>query len=579
MSPRHREREKPFTVVRPAPRRGVIVVLAAVLMIVMMGFMALSVDVGYMFTMQSQLQRSVDAAALAGAGSLIEGEDIATNTVHEYLTHNPVGLQWKEFTDGNTADNVDRFLTKYGDGLQLTIGEWNDSTQQMVAAEKNPSTVSVRMSYENMPFFFGHLLGRDSFNISAESIATYQTRDIMLVLDLSGSMNDDSEFNSISKLGYNHIHSNSLQMYADLGSPQFGNLQFDPQYAVVNGPAPQSSGQANASVTYRGNSIIVKSDKTIKELKVKTSSGSTYSYNPGTSLNYTANPGQEVRYVWVTSGKNANNSDQVQAFDFDGQRTNTLRSALGLDNVSYPYPGGSWNDYISYCLGTGQNNNAGYRYRFGYFNWINYLLERQYSHDSTPDLWKASAQPITAVKNSVDLFIHFMQEGDGRDRIGLAVYNAPNGNGLLESTLTENLPFIMTQARQRQAGHYHNYTNIGGGMTVGREELEARGRKGAVKMMVLLTDGQANWANGGVNNNAAKQYVLNEAYLCADEGIIILTISLGAGADTALMNQVAEITAGRHFNVPGGQSVEEYSEDLTQIFRQVAGHRPLKLVK
>ncbi|EAQ82467.1 pilus assembly protein TadG-related protein [Blastopirellula marina] len=578
MSSRRRDREKPYSV-RPAPRRGVIVVLAAVLMIVMMGFMALSVDVGYMFTMQSQLQRSVDSAALAGAGTLIEGEDVATGTVHEYLTHNPVGLQWKEFTEGNTADNVDKFLTKYGDGLQLTIGEWNDTSGQVVAAEKNPTTVSVRMTYENMPFFFGHLLGRDSFDITAESIATYQSRDIMLVLDLSGSMNDDSEFNSIGKLGFDHIYSNSQQMYADLGSPIFGNLQFDPQYAVVNGPTPQSSGQAKSSVTYRGNSVVVKSDKTIKQISVKTSNGSTYNYYPGSSLNYTANPNKEIRYVWVTSGKNSNNSDQVQSFDFDGQRINTIKTALGLDNLAYPYPGGSWNDYVNYCLGTGQNNNAGYRYRFGYFNWINYLLERQYSSNSTPDLWKASAQPITAVKNSVDLFIHFMQEGDGRDRIGLAVYNAPNGDGLLESTLTENLPFIMTQSRQRQAGHYHNYTNIGGGMTVGREELQTRGRKGAVKMMVLLTDGQANWVNGGVNNNAAKNYVLNEAYLCADQGFTIITISLGAGADKALMDQVAEITGGVHFNVPGGQTVDEYSEDLTEIFRQVAGHRPLKLVK
>ncbi|UUO05880.1 VWA domain-containing protein [Blastopirellula sp. J2-11] len=578
MSSRRRDREKPYSV-HPAPRRGVIVVLAAVLMIVMMGFMALSVDVGYMFTMQSQLQRSVDSAALAGAGTLIEGEDIATGTVHEYLTHNPVGLQWKEFTEGNTADNVDKFLTKYGDGLQLTIGEWNDAEGQVVTAEKNPTTVSVRMTYENMPFFFGHLLGRDSFDITAESIATYQSRDIMLVLDLSGSMNDDSEFNSIGKLGFDHIYSNSQQMYADLGSPAFGELQFDPNYAVVNGPTPQSGGQANSSVTYRGKSIVVKSDKTIKQVRVRTSNGSTYNYNPGSSLNYTANPNQEIRYVWVTSGKNPDNSDQVQSFDFDGQRTNTIRTALGLNNTAYPYPGGSWNDYINYCLGTGQNNNAGYRYRFGYFNWINYLLERQYSSYSTPDLWKASAQPITAVKNSVDLFVHFMQEGDGRDRIGLAVYNAPDGDGLLESTLTENLPFIMTQSRQRQAGHYHNYTNIGGGMTVAREELQARGRKGAVKMMVLLTDGQANWVNGGVNNNAAKNYVLNEAYLCADQDFTIITISLGAGADKALMDQVAEITGGVHFNVPGGQTVDEYSEDLTDIFRQVAGHRPLKLVK
>ncbi|TWT33273.1 von Willebrand factor type A domain protein [Blastopirellula retiformator] len=578
MSSRRRDREIP-TQVRSAARRGVIVVLSAVLMIVMMGFIALSVDVGYMFTMQSQLQRSVDAAALAGAGSLIEGEEVATASVHEYLTHNPVGLQWKEFTDGNTASNVDLFLNKYGEGLELSIGEWNATTEQVEPAEDSPSTVSVRMSYENMPFFFGHLLGRDSFDISAESIATYQSRDIMLVLDLSGSMNNDSEFNAINKLGFDHVYSNGQQMYADLGYPVYGDLTFDPQYAKAEGPAPGSEGQAQTSVTYRGPSAVVTSSKGISKITVRTSNGYTYNYYPGGATNYTANPNREIRYVRVTSGKNPDNSDQVHSFDFDGNRVSTIRNALGLNNVAYPYPQGSWNDYINYCLGAGQNNNAGYRYRFGYFNWINYLLERRYSYNATPDLWKVSAQPVTAVKNSVDLFIHFMQEGDGRDRIGLAVYNAPNGDGLLESTLTENLPFIMAQSRQRQAGHYHNYTNIGGGMTVAREELQARARVGAVKMMVLLTDGQANWVNGGTNSSGAKQYVLDEAYLCAEQNIKILTISLGAGADKNLMDQVAEITKGVHFNVPGGQTVEEYTDDLTEIFRQVAGHRPLKLVK
>ncbi|MCC9607615.1 VWA domain-containing protein [Blastopirellula sp. JC732] len=578
MSSRRRDREKPIAV-RPALRRGVIVVLSAVLMIVMMGFIALSVDVGYMFTMQSQLQRSVDAAALAGAGTLIEGEDVATAKVHEYLTHNPVGLQWKEFTDGDTAANVDLFLSKYGDGLELSLGQWNSSTQRVESVEEGPTTVSVRMTYQNMPFFFGHLLGRDSFDITAESIATYQNRDIMLVLDLSGSMNDDSEFKSIGRLGLEHIYTNSQQMYADLGYPVYGNLTFDPAYAKATGTAPISDGQARTSVTYRGPSAVVTSDKAISKVTVRTSGGSTYNYYPSGATSYTASPNQEIRYVWITSGKNADNSDQVHSFDFDGNRLATIRKALALDNVAYPYPQGSWNDYLNYCLGTGQNNDAGYRYKFGYMSWINYLLEKRYSSDATPDLWKASAHPITAVKNSVDLFIHFMQEGDGRDRVGLAVYNAPNGNGLLESTLTENLGFIMSQTRQRQAGHYHNYTNIGGGMTTGREELQARGREGSVKMMVLLTDGQANWVNGGVNSTAAKQYVIDEAYLCKDQGFKIITISLGAGADTALMDEVARITDGVHFNVPGGQSVAEYSEDLTEIFRQVAGARPLKLVK
>ena len=59
-----------------------------------------------------------------------------------------------------------------------------------------PSAISVSMTYPNLPFFFGRVLGRNTFDLQSSAIAMYQPRDIMLVLDFSGSMNDDSELKS-----------------------------------------------------------------------------------------------------------------------------------------------------------------------------------------------------------------------------------------------------------------------------------------------------------------------------------------------------------------------------------------------
>src|SRR5262245_15253625 len=73
------------------PRRGNIIVLTAVLMVVMMAFLALSVDVGYIYTTQTQLQRAVDAAALAGVQDLVNGTEQAQAAATEYLVRNPVG--------------------------------------------------------------------------------------------------------------------------------------------------------------------------------------------------------------------------------------------------------------------------------------------------------------------------------------------------------------------------------------------------------------------------------------------------------------------------------------------------------
>jgi len=54
---------------------------------------------------------------------------------------------------------------------------------------------------------------------------------------------------------------------------------------------------------------------------------------------------------------------------------------------------------------------------------------------------------------------------------------------------------------------------------------------------------------------------------------------LGAGADTGMMQEVADITDGRHFNVPGGEDVQEYHDGLLGVFREIADDRPLKIVR
>ncbi len=51
-------------------QRGTILVLTAVMITIMLGMLALSIDLGYAFSARNQLQNGVDAAALAGASAL-----------------------------------------------------------------------------------------------------------------------------------------------------------------------------------------------------------------------------------------------------------------------------------------------------------------------------------------------------------------------------------------------------------------------------------------------------------------------------------------------------------------------------
>jgi len=568
-------------------RSGTIVVLAAFLLIVFAAMLAFSIDLGYMYTVKAELDRAVDSAALAGASSLGDGVDEANLVAVEYLLRNPVSGGTTVTDDQQLAILRSLFLSEHEDDYALQSGDWNPETKQLETGGQLPSALSVSMEYNDLPTFFGGILGKDSFSVRSEAIAMYQPRDIMLVLDLSGSMNDDSELRSINELGRSAVESNLLQCYQELGSPTYGSLVFQPKYITVPGQPPANNSQPQISVEYRYKSVYITSTKDLSNVVLQYSNGSTYKYNGlsgKTGLFPPSGNGSKAIYkVWVKSGSNASGEGPGYGEPFNFHKNvikSVIKTALNLDNVPYPYPSGSWNSYISYCRSSsGYNKSAGYRYQFGHMNLINYWLEKKPSHSQTPDLWKVSAQPATAVKDAVGVFMDFIQEVQTDDRVGLTVYNAYDGDGKLESALTTDYSSVELLSRQRQAGHYHSYTNIGAGMEEARLHLQQEGRAGAFKMIVLMTDGVANWVDGNYSTSGARNYVLSEASKCEGLHYPVVTVSLGAGADTGIMNTVAETTNGIHFNIPGGQTVADYSDDLKRVFRDIAKHRPLKIVR
>ncbi|MCU0959608.1 MAG: VWA domain-containing protein [Pirellulaceae bacterium] len=565
-----------------------IIVLAAVLMIVMMAMLALSIDTGYMYTMQTQLDRSVDAAALAGAAVLIDGTEQAREESLEYLIRNPVGQQPTTVTDDQLVELTAQFLAEHANDYEILWGEWDPVQNRVNQTDQLPSAISVSMTYPNLPYFFGRVLGHDTFDLTSTAVAMYQPRDIVLVLDFSGSMSDDSQLTAIPKFGKTAIVNGLSQFYQELGSPVYGNIPgFEPQYITVNGVAPAGPTKPQISVEYRFKSVLVNSTLPLENVVLKFSNGAVQTFSglsatSGTFAGTGVNAGKAIYRVWVKSGDNLSGegTNYGEPFDFDASTIRaTIKTALGLNAVAYPYPAGSWNEYIDFGRNNADNKSAGWEYKFGYANLVAYWLASRNGYSETPVLWKVSAQPVTALKDATDMFMDYILEVDTNDRVGLVIYNASNGNAKLETPLTTNLPLVPQIVRQRQAGHYHDYTNIGAGMQSAREHLIANGRTNAFKMIVLMTDGVANWNNGAYNITAAKNHVLSEAAASASLNYPIVTISLGAGADIALMEDVAEITESRHFNVPGGAAIGDYRAGLMQVFREIADARPLKLVQ
>jgi hypothetical protein len=459
---------------RRGQRRGLVIMFAAALSIVVFGMVAFAVDLGYVLLARTKLQLAADSGVLAGIGALATSPDDVETIARQFATANQ--------SVGHGIDSSD---------VTVTSGDWNRDTGVFTPGSSHPNALKVSVVQNQEPLFFGRVLGKTTFNARAEATASFFPRDMMVVIDCSGSMNDDSEMKSYDTLGQAEVEANLQQIYTELGSPTLGNMQWTP-------------------VEITGN----------------------------------------VNYV---------------------------RAQLGLNSVSYPYAGGSWDEFIQHVQSNADINQAGYRNRFGYLTFMQYLLVERPGHDDTPALCTTSSQPMAAVQTGVIELLDYLQDTFTCDRVGLAVYTHPNAPGaILETGLTFDTFAVEQITRQRQARHYTSKTNIGAGIQVARQELEANGRDQSLRMIVLMTDGIANEPGG---ESGGREFVIEQAQAAADADIRVYTVSVGAWADVELMQQVADISGGIHFNVPGGQTVAEYTDSLRDIFRQIASRRPMQLVE
>ncbi len=565
--------------------RGTVAVLTAVCLTTMFAFVAFSVDIGFITLTKTQMQSSADAAALAGAQEL-NGIDTpavvranALAAVSTVIAANSTGNY--DSSSLNTGEDVQFGKQSYNFSTGVTTYQWGDqytpynvirvTTKREKRTAPAGSTVAPD---QRLGMFFSPVIGVPKVAIRTSAVATFQPRDIMVVLDFSASMNDDSTFEGISRIGRTAVEANLLQCYAQLGSPKYGTkLQNTPSYVVFSGQA--ASGLIpHIDVTYKGTEVAVVSTKTITSVKLQFSDGTTQtitgSATTGTFKGSSSNNGKVITDAWVKSGSNGTSGEK---FSF---ATSNFITALGLNAVSYPYSGGSWTEFIDYVnKSSGQNFDAGYRWKPGYLNWMNYLFDIRPGYSDTPVLWQTASYPAEALKSGVDTFTSFLTQYAAEDRVGLAVYSTSTG-ATLEYGMTNDISKLSTTTRQRQPGHYDPYTNIYAGMKLAREELVSNARPKAFRLMVVMTDGLANMPT---NTTTAKNLVRQEAQLAKDNKIKILTISLGFKADPTLMQEVADIADGIHYNVPGGATTTDYTNGMNEAFRQIGASRPLRLIK
>ena len=152
-------------------QRGITAVVVAIVIMMLMGFVALAVDVGYVAATKNELQDIADASALAATGDL--GNQYVTNTLLDY---NQIKTIAKNTGTANKAAGLPITILD----AEVLIGTWDPAaippTPKFNSSGTPPNAVKVttrRDGGANGPIttFFANIFGIQTVDVWADAIA------------------------------------------------------------------------------------------------------------------------------------------------------------------------------------------------------------------------------------------------------------------------------------------------------------------------------------------------------------------------------------------------------------------------
>lgn len=563
-------------------RKGIVVVLTGFALVAVFAFVALSVDTGRIVLTETEMQNAVDAASLAAAQEITAAVHAAgQGTGSASIDANSIAVAAARTMAEDVAaangvyidpDNDVRFgKRKYDEGSDTWPIYWDEAPYNVVQVVARRTAEDGSAPDGQFPLAFGWAIGRSQVPIQTSATAFVEARDLVVVLDFSGSMNDDSSLRS------------------SLGEAQ-AELSLDAMWDALRDASPDWPG-------------------TTKN-KFKKKFGLIDSYEGV----YISNTSNDYCYEYLELDTLKNNGKVKFPFPQAGRDSDGTPKSLPDNATSEAL----WKDYIQYV----QDLDGTYNRKYGFRTLMNYLQEKRYSSSLSEDLWRTPHYPFNAVKEGATLFLDFLTELDFGDEVGLvsyATYAMPEFThydgevniDISDDPITSDYATINTLQRRHQAGDYAARTAMGDGILKGRELLvgdaddaddEGYSRYGARPTMIVMTDGRANekpsgWSlPGGFSwtdwtdydgdgvadystSDSKKQYAFWEATQAANRGITLHTMAVGGGADRELMEAIAFAGGGIFISIPGGTTVAEMESQLLDAFRNIASNvPPAKLV-
>src|SRR4051794_35895018 len=148
---------------------GGAIVYAAIVLLVLIGFVGLAIDWGYMTWTAQKLQNGADAAALAGAQEVWWSKSAAREQAITYAAYNEAGGKPVTLRDNLTNDpNGDVIIGIYS----RAAGTFTPSTSRTQA---NSVRVVARRQTNSaagaLPLFFGPIFGKKTSEVARYAIA------------------------------------------------------------------------------------------------------------------------------------------------------------------------------------------------------------------------------------------------------------------------------------------------------------------------------------------------------------------------------------------------------------------------
>jgi len=564
-------------------RRGVIVVLAALLLVTMLGMIAFAVDVGYLSLVRTQLQAAADATALAAASSTSLSRAEMEAVAQRYASANVAGGRSIQLSNSD-----------------VEYGTWDTDTRTFVASAQAGNAVRVTVRNDastggETALFFGRIFGLASVAQQASAVATCNPRDIAFVVDLSGSMNDDTD------PSYSTSSSSLIQnVYNDFN---FGTYPGNSQYVGKPLGIPNTSKWVNKLT--KENGPLWKKTIPSRYRVTKEDSSSTKTWKA---------------YAWVM---------EVQMPDA-GLMPNMIPVPNASSSANYNY----WKTFID-----------SYRTQLGYKSYMKFMMN--YGRDGRPGgsytplslksnlcpcpmhdetvggqsfSFPPSEMPTHAARRAMIAALQVVRDRNQtisdvnqKDWVSIITFDSISAEAV-KLPLTDNYGSAMQVCTQLQA---NGWTGTEAGMELAYNHIKpksegGKGRETANKIVVLLTDGMPNkklsststinnyassnasvwtdpdtgqevnnWVTSGSYKNE-KNAALMQTSMMQGDNWYAYAAGIGRGCDYDFMDRVARMgaTANNDGESPrGSDDPTKYEAVLRKIFEDIITNPKLRLVQ